>query len=67
MTKEASLCLYCLGPNCCSLANCDSSDLSLLFTRSVVRAVTKSPQVLSLLASTKPPSLVQMKVSIPVG
>ena len=62
ISKVASLCLYCLGPDCCSLANCDSTDLSLIFMRRVVRDVNKSPELLSLLASTKPLYLEEMRV-----
>jgi len=62
MSKAASLCLFCLGPDCCSLATCDSSDLSVFYTRRVVRQMTKSPQLLSLLTSTKPSCLDQMRV-----
>jgi len=62
MSKESSLCLYCLGPDCCSLAKCDSTDLSLLFTRRVVHEMNRSPQLLALLLSTKPSCLEEMRV-----
>jgi len=63
MSKAASVCLFSLGPDCCSLATCDSSDLTLLFTRRLVRVLTTSPELLSFLPSTKPPYLDQLKVS----
>ena len=62
MTKAASLCLFCLGPDCCSLANCDSTSLSLLFRRRLVHELTKTPELLSLLRSTTPQCLQQMTV-----
>ena len=62
MSKAASLCLFSLGADCCSLAKCDSSDQSLLFTRHAVHAMTTSPELLSLIASTKPCCLEQMRV-----
>ena len=62
MSKAASMCLFGLGPDCCSLATCDSSDLTLLFTRRVVRTLTKRPELLSLLTVTTSPCLQQMRV-----
>jgi len=65
MSKTASLCLYCLGPDCISLAHCDSSELSMLCTRHVVHAVAaRSPDLLAVLMSTKPLCLDHMRVCI---
>ena len=66
MTLLTSCYLYALGPDCCTLAECDSSDQTIVYVRHMSRALIRASDVVNeLFGSSRHPSIDKLRVTRP--